>query len=117
EGGGLDSFTRPAYKGGGVLRPSLPPGAIIMVRLAIVFAALTLCGFLTFAWTTMPDAGADHGPSQTGEFASQRGPDKDGTPVAFDGKRAMGYLREICAIGPRISGTPGFKQQVDLIQQ
>jgi hypothetical protein len=35
----------------------------------------------------------------------------------FDGKRAMGYLNEICKIGPRISGTEGMTKQQDLIQK
>jgi len=88
-----------------------------MVRLAIVCAILTLCGFLTFAWSTIPDAGAELGNPQAGEFASGRAQDKGGKPVAFDGKRAIGYLKEICALGPRMSGTPTFKKQVDLIQK
>ncbi|WP_437228280.1 M28 family peptidase [Planctomicrobium sp. SH661] len=35
----------------------------------------------------------------------------------FDGARAFNYLREICAIGPRISGTPGMQQQQDLLEK
>jgi hypothetical protein len=84
-----------------------------MVRLAIVCAVLTLCGFLTFAWCTMPDVAAP----QAGEFAALRVQDKGGKAVAFDGKRAMGYLKEICALGPRMSATPAFAKQVDLIQK
>jgi glutaminyl-peptide cyclotransferase len=36
--------------------------------------------------------------------------------VPFDGKRAMGYLENICAIGPRMSGTPGMTKQQELIR-
>jgi hypothetical protein len=68
--------------------------------------------------------------AQTGEFASDRGSDSgrgtfasnrgDGggeTPVAFDGPRAMGYLEDVCKIGPRISGSDGMKKQQELLQK
>jgi hypothetical protein len=38
-------------------------------------------------------------------------------PVALDGKRAMGYLKEICAIGPRMSGTSGMRKQQELLRK
>ena len=38
-------------------------------------------------------------------------------PVAFDGKRAMGYLEAVCKIGPRISGTAGMTKQQQLIEK
>jgi hypothetical protein len=37
--------------------------------------------------------------------------------VAFDGKRAMGYLESVCAIGPRMSGTPAMQRQQELIRK
>lgn len=36
-------------------------------------------------------------------------------PVAFDGKRAMKYLEQICDIGPRMSATPGMTAQIKLV--
>lgn len=37
--------------------------------------------------------------------------------VSFDARRAFGYLQEICAIGPRVSGTDGMlKQRQRLIE-
>lgn len=36
---------------------------------------------------------------------------------AFDKARAMNHLREICAIGPRISGTPGMQKQIVLLKK
>jgi hypothetical protein len=49
-------------------------------------------------------------------FAADREDESDGRPVAgFDGKRAMGYLEEICKIGPRISGAAGMRKQQELI--
>jgi hypothetical protein len=40
-----------------------------------------------------------------------------GTPAPFVAKRAMGYLEDLCAIGPRISGTEGMKKQQELIKK
>jgi hypothetical protein len=31
--------------------------------------------------------------------------------IPFNGERAFGYLKELCAIGPRVSGTEGMRQQ------
>ncbi|MEQ8847443.1 M28 family peptidase [Botrimarina sp.] len=41
------------------------------------------------------------------------------TPVEnpLDADRAMGYLRDLCAIGPRISGTPGMQRQQQLVSE
>ncbi|MEX2175947.1 MAG: M28 family peptidase [Pirellulaceae bacterium] len=36
--------------------------------------------------------------------------------IPVNGERAYGYLKEICAIGPRVSGTPGMQQQQELLQ-
>jgi glutaminyl-peptide cyclotransferase len=35
--------------------------------------------------------------------------------IPFDGRRALGYLRRICNIGPRPSGSPGMEQQQELV--
>jgi glutaminyl-peptide cyclotransferase len=35
--------------------------------------------------------------------------------IPFDGAAAYEYLKEVCAIGPRRSGTPGMKKQQDLL--
>lgn len=50
------------------------------------------------------------------EFASNRNT-ASVDPVPFDGKRAMGYLEELCKIGPRISGADGMKKQQDYLQK
>ncbi len=47
-------------------------------------------------------------------FAQDRG---GGDPVPFDAKRAMGYLDDVCKIGPRMSGTDGMKKQQDLLKK
>jgi hypothetical protein len=38
-------------------------------------------------------------------------------PIKIDTKRALGYLKEVCTIGPRMSGTPGMKKQQELLQK
>ena len=38
-------------------------------------------------------------------------------PLPFDAKRAMGYLDDLCKIGPRMSGTDGMKQQQELLKK
>jgi glutaminyl-peptide cyclotransferase len=38
-----------------------------------------------------------------------------GNPL--NASRAYGYLQEICAIGPRISGSPGMRQQLRLLRE
>lgn len=37
--------------------------------------------------------------------------------IPIDGERAYGYLKQICAIGPRISGSPGMLQQQELLKK
>ena len=34
----------------------------------------------------------------------------------LDPQRAYGYLNDICAIGPRLSGSPGMKKQQEMLQ-
>ena len=36
--------------------------------------------------------------------------------IAFDGERALNYLKVLCALGPRISGTEGMRKQQELLQ-
>ncbi len=54
----------------------------------------------------------DDTPKKT-DFATGVGDDK---AVAFDGDQAVKYVKELCAIGPRISGTDGMKKQQELIE-
>src|SRR5687767_194116 len=35
--------------------------------------------------------------------------------IPFDGQQAYEYLRQICALGPRISGTPAMQEQQKLV--
>jgi glutaminyl-peptide cyclotransferase len=62
-----------------------------------------------------PDGGEEQ--QQLTPFAIDRAPGKGEQAVAFNGKRALGYLEEICAIGPRMSGTAGMRKQIDLLKK
>jgi hypothetical protein len=81
-------------------------------------------GFLSFF--LLPGCGAREGkagsPQKKGgetSFASDREESglngAEAKPVAFDGDRAMRYLKAVCKIGPRVSGTAGMKKQQDLL--
>jgi hypothetical protein len=57
------------------------------------------------------------GDQQT-DFAADRSSSPAGAGlVPFDGGQAMEHIRQICALGPRISGTPQHKQMVDTLQK
>ncbi len=46
--------------------------------------------------------------------------DRDAVPggsLPFDPQRAMGYLKQLCDIGPRISGSDGMRQQQELLRK
>jgi hypothetical protein len=59
--------------------------------------------------------GADDGqPPRKTEFAA--GADEKVAEVKFDGDRALKYLKQVCDIGPRVSGTDGMKKQQELIE-
>jgi hypothetical protein len=50
-------------------------------------------------------------------FAADREGPAPAVPIAFDAKRAMGYLEAICKIGPRISGSAGMTKQQQLLEK
>jgi len=62
-----------------------------------------------------------YGPGSDGaqtEFASNRaGEAALPPPVPFDGRQAMNYLKEIVALGPRVSDTPAHAKMVDLLEK
>lgn len=41
----------------------------------------------------------------------------EGPANPVDGERAMGYLRDVCALGPRLSGSPGMLAQQKLVKE
>lgn len=82
-----------------------------MARGHVVLLAVALAAGFVGAWF-MPQSYSD--PPKSPGFASSR---PAISTVAFDGERAMGYLRELCKLGPRTSGTEAMKQQQSLIEK
>jgi hypothetical protein len=63
--------------------------------------------------TDAPSDPAD--PPKKTEFATGAADDK--TPeIKFDGAQAVKYVKQLCDIGPRVSGTDGMKKQQELIE-
>jgi hypothetical protein len=81
-------------------------------------------GLIALGWFIMPKPAVDSleaqekRPEARVEFAADRAHQAlKVSPAPFDGERAMEYLKEICKIGPRISGTDGMKEQQELIKK
>jgi hypothetical protein len=68
--------------------------------------------FMMHAWSSKAEPPSSAQPRDG--FASDR---PGGDRITFDSKRAMGYLRALCDIGPRISGTEGMKRQQELLKK
>jgi glutaminyl-peptide cyclotransferase len=81
--------------------------------ISLLLGFLLLCGvaLMLYTWPTKAEATKLEGDG----FAQDRAP--AGDPVPFDAKRAMGYLEDICKIGPRMSGTDGMKKQQEIIKK
>ncbi|MGF1582743.1 MAG: M28 family peptidase [Gemmataceae bacterium] len=75
--------------------------SIKSLTLVVLFAAVSAC---PNAW----------GQSDGSGFASNRVGAE--TAIRIDQKRVMKYLKSICDIGPRMSGTPGMVKQQELLQ-
>lgn len=50
------------------------------------------------------------------EYAATSADGLAAQPAPFDGKRSLDYVRELCTIGTRISGSEGMKKQQDLLK-
>ena len=48
-------------------------------------------------------------------FAEDRAPKEAAPGVGVDGPRAVGYVKALCDIGPRVSGSPGMAKQQELL--
>jgi hypothetical protein len=80
-------------------------------------AAILLLVMLSLCSGCNPDAGnAGQRKKAETSFAEDR-ISTDVKAVPFDGDRAMNYLRDICKIGPRMSGTEGMKKQQALLRK
>ena len=84
--------------------------------LVIVLAA---AAFGAGVWVLFGEGGsilAQFGPSRGDRDAPIRSPLKL-EDIPFDGKRAYEYLKQLCAIGPRIAGSPGMVKQQELLAE
>lgn len=59
---------------------------------------------------------ADPAPTVTGTSAPGRSAPPTAVPQ-LEAKRAFGYLKQVCDIGPRTSGTPGMERQQELLYE
>ena len=86
--------------------------------LFVVAAILALGGYRVFITPASPNTAEPASPDKPvrDAFAQDRAP-APAEATAFDGKRAMTYLEEICKLGPRMSGTEGMKKQQALLKK
>lgn len=86
-------------------------GLVIASLLIVAGVAMYVVGNVALSRTSpFPPPLPTEEEQQPGGFAADRV-----MPIAIDGKRYMGYLKAVCDIGPRLSGSPGMKKQQDLI--
>jgi hypothetical protein len=82
---------------------------------SLVPAVLLVVIAVAVGYFAMPSSWFSRG--ETGDqFAETRG-QPAGQPVPFDTKRAMGYLNDLCKIGPRQSATAGMTKQRELLEK
>lgn len=62
------------------------------------------------------DGPDDKPPAKQTEFATGAGKDDKVAEIKFDGARAVKYVKQLCDIGPRISGSEGMKKQQEIIE-
>jgi glutaminyl-peptide cyclotransferase len=86
-------------------------GGVALISLAVLFLAVGGVALMLYPWP----AKAESTRTEADKFAEDRSGGID--PVPFDAKRAMGYLDDVCKIGPRISGTDGMKKQQELLKK
>ena len=93
-----------------------------MPRLAVI-SIVALVAIIGFGGFRVYKTGAESGEPALQEkrerdtFAQDREPAPKAATVAFDGDRAMTYLKQICKLGPRMSGTDAMKRQVILVKK
>ena len=83
---------------------------VAAARRKLVVAGIVLgCG-LAVAWGLFAERG-------TGGSAAEAGSALTLNDIPFNGARAYDYLKELCAIGPRCSGSPGMEKQQKLLAE
>lgn len=79
-------------------------------RTLLVAATVLLSGLVVAAWYFFGDRGRDGN-------AAAAGPALKLADIPFGGARAYEYLKQLCAIGPRPSGSPGMVSQQKLLSE
>ena len=74
----------------------------------VFYAVLLLCIIAAVAFLAMRNPGSNGFQTALAQLAPQS--------KAIDGERSYGYLKDICAIGRRVSGTEGMQQQQQMLQ-
>lgn len=79
-------------------------------RRTILFTAIAAVGLATVGWAvfTKPDGNGE---------AVAAGPKLTLENIPFNGARAYEYLKQLCAIGPRRSGSPGMEKQQKMLAE
>ncbi|MFO0935843.1 MAG: M28 family peptidase [Gemmataceae bacterium] len=90
----------------------------IIFAIAAVAAAVSLTAAVWKPWSSRslgPFEPEDPPMTKKEGFASGRDPLAGVKEVAFDQERFLKYVKQLCDIGPRISGTEGMRKQQDVI--
>jgi glutaminyl-peptide cyclotransferase len=87
-------------------------------RAAVILVSLLplLSSGCTSSETAAQDREGDKKTKPRDEFAADQAMDLP-KPAPFDAQRAMKYLRDLCGIGPRISGSAGMDKQRALLKE
>jgi hypothetical protein len=98
-------------------RKAAIPSAILSLlksRSMLFLISLTLLAGILMVADLVPSAEPPAPGPPRSEFASDRGA---AAPVEIDAERAMTYLRQICDLGTRLSGSEGMRRQQELLQK
>lgn len=78
----------------------------------LAVAVLLGAGLALFLWKPWEAGQAQEKPAKRDRFGETRG----GTDVVpFDADRAHKYLKQLCDLGPRVSGSDGMAKQIELL--
>jgi len=79
-------------------------------RRTIMFSAVAAVGLAAAAWAVFAKPGGN-------DNAVAAGPELTLEDIPFNGARAYEYLKQLCEIGPRPSGSPGMEKQQKLLAE
>lgn len=92
-----------------------------MSRLAIGICIVAILGVVLVCrvvWGPHPASAEPQTPPEAPRDAFAQDREPETIPrFAFDGRRAMSYLEEVCRLGPRISGSEGMRKQQELLKK